>query len=131
MHLIPQSWSHLHILGSVFPSVGLIFVLGLYVTSLLVDNKVMKLSCLALFAALAVLAVPTYVSGDHSVTGLSQNPKISPDAMSVPLGWGVVSLALLVVAGPVALITLWRGWGAKHVSENALHLVLGLAIVTL
>jgi uncharacterized membrane protein len=131
MHLIPQSWSHLHMLVSVFPSVGLVFILGLYVTALIVDNKVMKLSCLALFAALAVLAVPTYVSGDHSMTVLSQNPKISQDAMSVHFGWGVVSIALLVVTGLAALITLWRGWGAKHVSENALHLVLGLAIVTL
>ncbi len=31
MHLIPESWSHLHILVSVFPSVGLVFALGLYV----------------------------------------------------------------------------------------------------
>ena len=32
MHLIPQSWPHFHILVSVFPLVGLIFVLGLYVS---------------------------------------------------------------------------------------------------
>ena len=34
MHLIPQSWSHLHILIGVFPSVGLIFVLGFYIAGL-------------------------------------------------------------------------------------------------
>ena len=39
MHLIPQSWAHLHILVSVFPSVGLIFALGFYVTAFFTDNE--------------------------------------------------------------------------------------------
>ena len=34
MHLIPQSWSHLHILVGVFPSFGLLFVLGFYIAGL-------------------------------------------------------------------------------------------------
>ena len=46
MHLIPQSWSHLHILVSVFPSVGLIFVLGFYITAILAENAAMKRICL-------------------------------------------------------------------------------------
>ena len=33
MHLIPQSASHFHLLVSIFPSIGLIFVLGFYVTA--------------------------------------------------------------------------------------------------
>ena len=33
MHLIRQSWSHLHILVSVFPSCGLMFVLGFYIAA--------------------------------------------------------------------------------------------------
>jgi hypothetical protein len=49
MHLIPQSWSHLHILVSVFPSVGLIFVLGFYITAMATKNEVIKRSCLVLF----------------------------------------------------------------------------------
>jgi hypothetical protein len=59
MHLIPQSWSHLHILISVFPSCGLMFVLGFYIAGLVTNNDGLKRTCLALFGVLAVLAIPT------------------------------------------------------------------------
>src|SRR5947209_6199800 len=130
MHVIPQSWSHLHILVSVFPSVGLLFVLGFYIAALITANEVMKRICLVLIAILALLAIPTYFSGEHSMEMLSQDPKISKDLMGVHLGWGVVSLLLLALTGLVALIELWRFWRGR-LSENALHLVLGLALVTL
>jgi uncharacterized membrane protein len=131
MHLIPQSWAHLHILVSVFPSVGLIFALGFYVTAFFTNNEAMKRSCLVAFGVFGLLAIPTYLSGDGSMEALSQNPKFSEDMVSAHLGWGVASLAVLAMTGAVAWIALWRFRGAKHLSDNALHLVLGLAIVTL
>ena len=131
MHVIPQSWSHLHILVSVFPSVGLVFVLGFYIAAFTTNNEAMKRICLLLFGVLGILAILTYLSGDHSMTALSQDPKVSKDLMSSHFGWGVTSLGVLVMAGVVAWIELWRFWRIERLSENALHLVLGLAIVTL
>jgi uncharacterized membrane protein len=131
MHVIPQSWSHFHILVTVFPSVGLVFLLGFYVTAFVIDNEVMKRICLVLFGILGILAIPTYLSGDHSMTALSQDPKISKDLMSAHFGWGVAALLVLVLAGAAALLALWRGRRVERLTENSLHLVLGLAIVTL
>jgi uncharacterized membrane protein len=131
MHLIPQSWAHLHILVSVFPSVGLIFALGFYVTAFFTNNEALKRSCLVAFGILGLLAIPTYFSGDGSMDALSKNPKFSEDMVSAHQGWGVASLAVLALTGVAAWIALWRFRRAEHVSENALHLVLGLAIVTL
>jgi uncharacterized membrane protein len=131
MHLIPQSWSHLHILVSVLPSVGLIFVLGFYVAALVTNNEVMKRSCLVLFGLLGILAIPTYFSGDRSMAVLSQDPNISQDLMNTHFGWGLASLAVLAITGAAALIELWRFRRFERLSDNALHLVLGLAIVTL
>jgi uncharacterized membrane protein len=131
MHLIPQSWSHWHILLSVFPLVGLVFVLGFYVTAFATSNEAMKRICLVLFVILGLLAVPTYLSGDHSMELLSKDPKISQDLMSSHFGWGVTALAVLVLTGLTALIELWRSRRAEHLSNDALHLVLGLALVTL
>jgi len=130
MHVIPQSWSHLHILVSVFPSVGLVFVLGLYVTAMVTNNEVMKRTGLLLFGILGLLAIPTYFSGDGSNAALSQDPKVSQDLVDDHFGWGVVALAALVLTGVAALIALWR-FRRGSLTENALHLVLGLAIVTL
>src|SRR5499433_930798 len=131
MHLIPQSSSHFHLLVSIFPSIGLIFMLGFYATAFATENEVMKRSCLVLFAILGLLAIPTYVSGDRSMAVLSQDPKISQDLMTTHFGWGITSLVLLVLAGATALIELWRSRHAERLSNDALHLVLGLAIVSL
>jgi uncharacterized membrane protein len=131
MHLIPQSWSHWHILVGVFPLVGLIFVLGLFVTGSVTNSEGTKRISLAAFVILGLLAIPTYLSGDHSMALLSQDSKISQDLMNSHFGWGVVALVGLVLTGAVALIELLRSWRAKRLSDNALYLVLGLAIVTL
>jgi uncharacterized membrane protein len=131
MHVIPQSWPHLHILVSVFPSVGLVFVLGFYVAALATNNDVMKRSCLVLFVILGLLAVPTYFSGDHSMDLLSRDPKVSRDLMDYHFGWGLAALAVLVATGVAAFIELVRHRRAGQLSNDALHLVLGLALVTL
>src|SRR5262249_38144450 len=95
------------------------------------DNEAMKRSCLVLFAILGLLAIPTYVSGDRSMAALCQDPKISQDLMTTHFGWRITSLALLVVTGATALIELWRSRRADRLSNAALRLVLGLALVPL
>src|ERR1700736_4644089 len=106
MHLIPQSWAHLHILLSVFPSVGLIFALGFYAAAFGTDNEAMKRFCLVGFGVLGLLAIPTYLSGDGSMEDLAKNPKFSEDLVSAHLGWGVASLAVLALTGVAAWIAL-------------------------
>jgi uncharacterized membrane protein len=131
MHVIPQSWSHFHILLTVFPSVGLIFLLGLYVTGMITNSEALKRSCLVLFVLLGVLAIPTYISGERSMELLAQDSKISEDTLAYHEGWGVVGLGLLVLTGLAALGGLWRYRRSERLTDNALHLVLGLAFVTL
>lgn len=131
VHLIPQSWSHLHILVSVFPSVGLIFLLGFYITALISKNEGMKRTCLVGFGILGLLAIPTYLSGDGSMMDLANNPRFSEDAMDVHYGWALAALGLLGLTGLAAWIALLRISKLGRVSDNAAHLVLGLAFVTL
>jgi len=99
MHLIPASWSHLHILVSVFPSVGLIFVLGFYITSLRTNNEAMKRACLTALGILGLLAIPVYFSGDGSAAVLSHDPKVSADRMDNHIGWSYAALTLLALTG--------------------------------
>jgi uncharacterized membrane protein len=131
MHLIPQSWSHVHILVGVFPSFGLVIVLGFYIAGLLTDNNGIKRTCLALFGLLALLSVPTYFSGAGSMAVLSRIPSISKDMMSAHYGWGMAALLALVVTGIVAWIELWRAGHAGRASNVALYLVPALAVLAL
>jgi uncharacterized membrane protein len=131
MHLIPQSWSHVHILVSVFPSFGLVCVLGFYIAGLLTDNNATKRTCLVLFAILALLSIPIYLSGTGSMAALSGNPRFSKDMMNTHYGWGMAALVALVITGVAALVALSLSGRAGRASKDALRLVLGLAVVTL
>src|SRR5579862_979859 len=131
LHWIPQSASHAHILVSVFPLVGLIFLLGFYVTSLITKNEGLQRSCLTLFFLLGLVAIPTYLSGDGALDAAMRDPKFSQDLMDDHFGWGLAGLSVLAATALVALIELLRSSRAGRLSENALHLVLGLGLITL
>src|SRR5499427_1590132 len=128
MHLIPQSWSHLHILVSVFPSVGLVFVLGFYITGVTTKNEVIKRSCLVLFGILALLAIPTFFSGLRPMEVFSQDPKVSQSVMNAHYYWGLGALAILLITGGYAVVELLR---VGKPSDQALKVMLGLAGLTL
>jgi len=88
MHLIPQSWAHLHILVSVFPSVGLVFVLGLFIAAFITNHEFTKLTCLVLFGILGLLAIPTYLSGDGAMASAGpRTPRISPALVAIHRNW--------------------------------------------
>ena len=108
MHLIPQSWSHLHILVSVFPSCGLMFVLGFFIAGLVTNNDALKRACLALFGVLAVLAIPTYISGVGSMNALANEGRVSKDMLNTHYYAGLVALVVLVITGAAAVYELWR-----------------------
>jgi uncharacterized membrane protein len=129
MHLIPQSWSHLHILVSVFPSFGLVCVLGFYIAGLLTDNGITKRTCLVLFALVALLSVPIYLSGAGSMATLSSG--FSRGAMNSHYLWGIVALVALVLTGVSAVGALWLSGSTGREAHYARRLVLGLAVVTL
>src|ERR1700693_3578163 len=116
MHLIPASWSHLHILISVFPSVGLVFALCLYVTAVLTNNDGMRRLCLLLFAILGLLAIPTYISGDRSIVQVSQNSGFSQSSLDSHYAWGMAALAAIVLTGLGAVYELFQSQRAQAVN---------------
>jgi uncharacterized membrane protein len=131
MHVIPQSWSHLHILVSVFPSFGLVFVLGFYIAGFRADNDGIRRTCLVLFGILALLSIPIYLSGDGAMAVLAKTPRFSKEMMNTHYGWGMAALLVLVMTGMAAAVELWRSRREKRPSSDPFHLVSGLAIIAL
>src|SRR6266446_7992618 len=123
MHVIPQSWSHLHILISVFPSVGLLLVLGVYIAGFRTGNDFVRRTCLFVFAMVGLLSIPILVSGLLSMADLSANPRFAKDAINTHLIWGMVALGVLLISGAVAGFELWRSWRARRPSGDPFHLV--------
>jgi len=131
MHVIPQSWAHLHILVSVFPSVGFVFVLGVYIAGFRTGNDFVRRTCLILLAGLGLLSIPIYVSGIGAAADLSGNARFSKDAINTHYIWGMVALVILLIAGFAAGFEFWRARQARRESKDPFHLVLGLALVAL
>src|SRR5258708_30297488 len=121
MHVIPQSWAHLHILVSVFPSVGFVFVLGVYIAGFRTGNDFVRRTCLVLLGGLALLSIPIYVSGVGSAADLSGNARFSKEAINTHYIWGMAALVILLIAGFAAGFELWRSWQAlRHCTEPLL-----------
>jgi uncharacterized membrane protein len=120
-----------HILISVFPSIGLVFVLGFYIAGFATDDDFVRRTCLVLFGLLALLSIPIYVSAVGSAADLTANPRFSKTMIATHADWGMADLGLLALTGLTAFVELWRSWRARRASGDPFHLVLGLAIVAL
>src|SRR4051812_48775927 len=132
MHLIPASWSHFHILVTVFPSIGLVFVFGAYLAGMITGNEGLKRVCLVLFVLLGLLALPVFFSGEYSMEALTaaKSPRMSESMLEWHYGWGIAALVILGLTGLAALFALVRQAGGR-VTDNMLHLTLGCAALTL
>src|ERR1700710_2239107 len=108
MHIIPQSWSHLHILIGVFPSIGLAIGLCIYAVGLRTGDEFTRRICLVLFCLLALLSVPIYVSGAGSMAALADNPRFTKEAMNAHYLWGSIAIGVLAISGIWAGLVLWR-----------------------
>jgi len=128
MYLIPQTAPHVHMLVGVFPTIGLLLLLGFYIGGFVTKNEGMKRVSLLLVVALAILSVPIYLSGESALTALSRSPRIAKDAMASHTWWGVAALITLAVAGLAALVELWR---SRHPSAGSYYVMLGIAVIAL
>jgi uncharacterized membrane protein len=131
MHVIPQSWPHLHLLIGVFPTFGLLCVLGFYIAGLLKNNTGAQRTSLVFFILLALLAVPVYLSGAASFAEISANPRFAKNALNSHYGWGIAALAALVITGVGAAVALALSGRKGRASTDVLGVVLGLAVITL
>ena len=131
MHVIPESWAHLHILISLFPLVGLLFVLGFYVTSIVTDNDGLKRICLLVVVGLGVLSIPIYISGMNSIMPVSAREDVSEELINAHYNWSLYALIILLLAAIAAGYEWMRSGKVGRFSANALHLVLGISLITL
>ena len=131
MHLIPETWSHFHMLVSVFPSVGLLIVMGVYLSALSTNNEGMKRVCLALLGFLGLCAIPTYFSGTGSASEVASNPRFSAAMINTHYNLAIAALMTLLVMGIAAIYELWQYRSTGYLTKTGRNVVLGAGGVTL
>jgi OOP family OmpA-OmpF porin len=131
MHLIPQSWPHLHILTSVFPSFGLLCVLGFYIGGIVRGDPAARRTCLVLLVLLGLLPAPLYLMSTASMASLTANARLGAGAIGVHYDWALVSVVALAMTGFAALLALLLSPRKGGAGPEALVVVLGLVVATL
>src|SRR5437867_8613549 len=99
--------AHIHLLLNHFPILGSFIGLGLFLVSLAANSDDLKQASFALFAFIALLAVPTYMSGNSAQDVIKNSPGLSAALIQTHEGTALVALVFMEITGFAALLGLW------------------------
>src|SRR5215510_10521407 len=100
--------AHVHLLLNHVPVLGTLIALGLFLVSLVANHDDLKQASLALFSLIALLAIPTYISGSGAQGALKESPDVSMSAIEAHQGAALLALISMEITGAASLIGLWR-----------------------
>jgi len=75
--LTPSDLVHIHLLLNHFPTIGMIVGVGLFLLGLLNRSEDLKRGAMAVFFAIALISLPTYMSGYSAQKSLRTVPTVS------------------------------------------------------
>src|SRR5262249_30210548 len=128
---------HVHLWLNHLPILGTFIALALFALSLFLGQDDIQQASLALFACIALLAIPAYMSGNAAQEIIKNAADRSMDLIQAHQGSALVAFLFIELTGAVSLYGLWQfsrtpkspSTTAKPARMNLL-IVLVLAIVT-
>ena len=100
---------HIHLLLNHWPIIGAFIGLGLFLIALATNSDHLKQASLGFFTFLALLAIPTYMSGDVANEVLKTNtPPLPKELIATHQGAAMLGLVFMEITGLAALIGLWQ-----------------------
>jgi uncharacterized membrane protein len=131
MDLIPSSAPHWHLFLNHFPSVGAVIALILLACALYLRSEDLTRASLVMFVVIALLAIPTYVTGGATRRALEGEPGISVDMIAAHQDAATLAFAALLITGWLAWFALWQYRRLSRPYAWTLPAVLVLGVVTL
>ena len=119
-----MSLPHIHLLLNHFPIIGLIIALGLFVFSLLGKSDDLKRASLVIFTGIALLSIPTYMSGSGAAEKIQKLPGVSKAVLAAHNNAALVSLVFVELTGLIAWLGLWQYRRFAHARRWTLGTVL-------
>jgi len=98
----------IHLLLNHSPIIGTIIALGIFVVSLIGNRDELKQASLALFALIALVAIPAFMSGYAAQNAMKDNPDVSMALIQAHQGAALLAFISLELTGFVSLLGLWR-----------------------
>jgi len=100
--------AHIHLLLNHWPIIGAFVGLLLFLAALFANSDDLKQTSLAFFTLIALLAIPTYMSGDVANEVLKASTPLPTELINTHQGAALLSLIFMEITGAVALIGLWQ-----------------------
>ena len=114
---------HVHLLLNHVPTVGTIIALGLLMLALVKKSQELKRASFALFFAIALVSLPTYMTGYSAQKAIKDRPGVSSSLIEQHQSAALLALIFMEATGVVAWFGLWQarkrsaaaGWNAPVV----------------
>jgi uncharacterized membrane protein len=124
-----MNYAHLHLLLNHFPIIGTIIGLGLFLISFLGKNEDLRRGSYIVFAAIALLSIPTFLSG-YGAQLMIKGPGISDALIQRHQSSALLSLWFTEATGALALIGLWQTQRTPHMPRWNVAAVLVFSLLT-
>lgn len=99
---------HLHLLLNHFPTIGTIIAIGLYLGAIFRNNDDLRRASLAIFFGLAILTLPTFMSGNAAEAEVEDLPGISKAIVEAHEDAAVLSFIAMQLTGAASWLALWQ-----------------------
>jgi len=122
--------THIHLLLNHFPTIGFIIGGGLFVVALIAKSDHLKVASLAVLLGIALISIPTYMSGNGAQEGIKSLPGVSKALIEAHEGAAFVAMIFMLLTGALAWLALWQFRRLARVPNWNLTLILILTVVT-
>lgn len=123
--------THIHLLLNHFPTIGYIIGGGLFLLSLIAKSDDLKRASLVVLLGVALLAIPTYMSGNGAQAGIKSLPGVSKSLIEAHEGAALVAIAFMEFTGAFAWLGLWQFRRLERIPGWNLAVILVLTLVSL
>jgi hypothetical protein len=130
--------THVHLLLNHFPTIGFVIGLMLFVISLIAKNAELKRASLVIFVGIALVTIPTYVSGNAAEEVLCaggakaptcSDPGLSKNLIQTHEGAALLAFAAIILTGAFAWLGLWQIRRTSRAENWNLAVILLLSLV--
>ena len=122
--------THIHLLLNHFPTIGTIIGGGPFVLSLFMKSDDLKLASLVILLGIALIAIPTYMSGNGAQDGIKSLPGVSKSMIEAHEGAALVAMGFMLLTGAFAWLGLWQFRRLRRVPSWNLAVILLLTVVS-
>jgi hypothetical protein len=123
--------THIHLLLNHFPTIGYIIGGGLFVVALITKSDHLKLASLVVLLGIALLSIPTYMSGNGAQQGINSLPGVSKSLIEAHEGAALVAMVFMLATGAFAWLGLWQFRRLARIPSWNLTLILILIVAAL